>query len=137
RRLLAATAAAAVAVAGSRGGDAATKKNKGRKRCHIKAGDGVCVNEMCAVPCKKARGCNAVGGSLHRCGPKRFGCGCAKLLNGKTACIVPIGGAELCSRPSCASDADCGLDSGQACVVVPGCCADRTQVCAFACQSQM
>ncbi|HEX5497765.1 MAG TPA: hypothetical protein VFX03_01000 [Thermomicrobiales bacterium] len=134
RRLLGLAASATLAGASLRAGEIkAKKKKKGRKRCHIEAGKGVCVHQMCAIACKKATGCNNVGGQLPSCGPASFDCGCAKLLNGKTACVLPRHAADLCLRTPCQSNHDCL--SGQACVAVPGCCSNgKTHVCAVSCQ---
>ncbi|HEU5433837.1 MAG TPA: hypothetical protein VFU81_19365 [Thermomicrobiales bacterium] len=135
RRLLGLAASVAMAGAGLRAVDAeAKKKKKGRTRCHTEAGNGVCVHDMCAIACKKATGCPSVGGSLRSCGPATFDCGCAKLLNGKSACILHAGATSLCLQTPCQSNHDC--PNSQACVAVPGCCADRTHVCAHSCQSQ-
>jgi hypothetical protein len=68
---------------------------------------------------------------LPKCGPNNLDCGCTKLLSGNTACILPRGGSDLCGRPACQSNQDCDLDN--VCVKVPGCCADRNQVCVFPC----
>jgi hypothetical protein len=135
RRLLGVAASAALAGVGLHIGETEAKtKKKGRKRCHIEAGKGVCVHQMCAISCKNATGCDQ-SGKLPQCGPNVFDCGCAKLLNGNTACVIPRQAADLCAQPACQSNQDC--NSGSACVKVPGCCPDRRQVCAFSCQSSM
>ena len=133
RRLLATAASATLAAAGLRANETvAKKKKKGRKRCKIEAGSGRCIHGVCAISCDNPGGCSAQLGNLPKCGPNNLDCGCAKLLNGNTACVGPRGGADLCARTPCQSNKDCV--SGNACVKIPGCCPDRTQVCAFACQ---
>jgi len=132
RRLLTAAVSAAVAGVGLHAGDAGAKQKKGRKRCHIEAGRGYCRHDVCVIPCKNPGGCSGSGESLPPCGPEGFGCGCATMLNGKSACILPAQPSQLCLHDACGSNSDC--NPGSICVKVPGCCPGQPQVCVVACQ---
>jgi hypothetical protein len=84
RRLLGLAAIAALTSAGLGAGETeAKKKQKGRTRCHIEAGRGRCIHDVCAIPCDNPGGCSDPLGKLPKCGPNTLDCGCAKLLIGR------------------------------------------------------
>jgi len=128
RRLLGLAASSVLTAVGLRPNEAKAK----RKRCHVEAGDGRCLHEVCVIHCKNPGGCDNHKDPLPRCGPSRLECGCVELLSGESACVGPRHPKELCQEDRCNSNRDCPI--GRVCARVPGCCPDGAHHCVFTCQ---